>query len=164
MGRARRISSAARSADSVHRALHLPRSAYGMTISHIGLAIVLIGITGSLAWKTEYLQVMHPGDSAAIAGYQFRFIGVDDNFKGPNYAASRATFIVTKNGRYIVGELGAGTAHLHQSAAAALDRRHPHQSSSAISMSFWAIRAASGDLSSTFTTIRWCRGCSSAPS
>ena len=36
-------------ADAFHRALYLPRSAYGMTISHIGLAIVLIGIAGSLS-------------------------------------------------------------------------------------------------------------------
>jgi cytochrome c-type biogenesis protein CcmF len=87
--------------DAFHRAMHLPRSAYGMTISHMGLAIVLIGITGSVAWKTEYLQVMHPGDSAAIAGYQVKFIGVEDNLKGPNYVAARGTFIVTRNGRYV---------------------------------------------------------------
>jgi cytochrome c-type biogenesis protein CcmF len=88
-------------ADSFHRALHLPRSAYGMTISHMGVAVVLIGIAGSLAWQTEYLHVMRPGDSAAVAGYQLKFIGVEDNVQGPNYVASRATFIVMRNGRYI---------------------------------------------------------------
>ena len=88
-------------ADSAHRALHLPRSAYGMTISHMGLAVVLIGVVGSLAWQTEYLQTMHPGDSAAVAGYELKFLGVEDNIKGPNYIASRATLIVTKDGRYI---------------------------------------------------------------
>ena len=88
-------------ADSFHRALHLPRSAYGMTISHMGVAVLLIGVAGSLAWQTEYLQVMRPGASAAVAGYQLKFIGVEDNVHGPNYIASRATFIVTKNGRYV---------------------------------------------------------------
>jgi cytochrome c-type biogenesis protein CcmF len=88
-------------ADTFHRALHLPRSAYGMTISHMGLAIVLIGVAGSLAWRTEYLQVMRPGDDAVVAGYQLRFIGVEDNVQGPNYVAARATFIVTKNGRFV---------------------------------------------------------------
>ena len=72
-----------------------------MTISHMGLALVLMGVAGSLAWQTEYLQVMHPGDSAAVAGYDLKFIGVEDNVKGPNYLAARASFIVTKNGRYI---------------------------------------------------------------
>jgi len=88
-------------ADTFYRALHLPRSAYGMTISHMGMAIVLIGVAGSLAWRTEYLQVMRPGDDAVVAGYQLRFIGVEDNVQGPNYVASRATFIVTKNGRFV---------------------------------------------------------------
>jgi DsbE subfamily thiol:disulfide oxidoreductase len=88
-------------ADSFHRALHLPRSAYGMTIAHIGVAFVLIGVVGSLAWRTEYLKVMHPGDTASLAGYQVRFIGVEDNIQGPNYVAIRARFIATKDGRYI---------------------------------------------------------------
>ncbi len=88
-------------ADAFQRALQLPRSAHGMTISHMGLAVVLIGVTGSLAWQTEYIQVMRPGDTASVAGYQLRFIGVEDNLRGPNYVASRATLITTKNGRFI---------------------------------------------------------------
>jgi DsbE subfamily thiol:disulfide oxidoreductase len=72
-----------------------------MTISHIGFAIVLIGVVGSLAWRTEYLRVMRSGDSAVVAGYRIAFIGVQDNVAGPNYTASRATFIVSKNGHFI---------------------------------------------------------------
>ncbi|MDE2163420.1 MAG: heme lyase CcmF/NrfE family subunit [Alphaproteobacteria bacterium] len=87
--------------DALHRARHLPRSTYGMTISHMGLAIMLLGITGSQAWKTEYLNVMRPGDTAAIAGYTVRFIDVEDNLKGPNYVATRASFVVTRDGRYV---------------------------------------------------------------
>ncbi len=87
--------------DAFHRALHLPRAAYGMTISHLGLAVVLLGVTGSLAWRTEYLQVMHPGESAQVAGYQLKFLGTEDGIQGPNYVSTRATFIVTREGRYI---------------------------------------------------------------
>ncbi len=87
--------------DSFRRAMHLPRSAYGMTISHMGLALVLIGIVGSVAWKTEYLQVMRPGDGASVAGYRVDFMGVDETVKGPNYTAARANFIVTKKGHFV---------------------------------------------------------------
>jgi cytochrome c-type biogenesis protein CcmF len=87
--------------DVLRRAWHLPRSAYGMTIGHIGLAFVLIGVSGSLAWRTEFLEVMHPGDTASIAGYQVRFLGVEDNVNGPNYTASRANFIATRDGRLV---------------------------------------------------------------
>ena len=88
-------------ANSFHRALHLPRSTYGMTFSHMGFAIVLIGVTGSLAWQAEYLQVMHPGEIATVAGYQFNFIGVEENLKGPNYVTTRGTFIASKDGHFI---------------------------------------------------------------
>jgi cytochrome c-type biogenesis protein CcmF len=87
--------------DAWRRMVHLPRAAYGMTISHLGLAIVLIGIAGSQFWQTEFLQVMHPGDNAAVAGYQLRFLGTESNVQGPNYTATRARFIVTKAGRYV---------------------------------------------------------------
>jgi cytochrome c-type biogenesis protein CcmF len=87
--------------DSFHRALHLPRSAYGMTISHMGMAVVLLGVAGSLAWRAEYLQVMHPGESAMVAGYRIAFIGAQENVAGPNYTAERGTFIVSRNGRFV---------------------------------------------------------------
>ena len=70
-----------------------------MAIAHLGLAIVLIGISGSLAWQTEKLLVLRPGQSFSIAGYDLRLIGVDDAMRGPNYTASRATFIAETNGR-----------------------------------------------------------------
>jgi cytochrome c-type biogenesis protein CcmF len=88
-------------ADSYQRALRLPRSAYGMTIAHMGMAVLLIGIVGSVAWKTEVLRVMRPGDSVSVAGYDVAFLGADNDIRGPNYRAERANFIVTKNGHYV---------------------------------------------------------------
>jgi cytochrome c-type biogenesis protein CcmF len=88
-------------ADSFHRALHLPRSAYGMTFGHMGFAFVLIGVAGSLAWQSEFLQIMRPGDIATVSGYEFKFIGVDENLAGPNYTTTRATFIASKDGRFV---------------------------------------------------------------
>jgi DsbE subfamily thiol:disulfide oxidoreductase len=72
-----------------------------MTLAHMGVAIVLAGIIGSLAWKTESLQVMRPGDSVSVAGYDMKFKGVENNIEGPNYTTSRATFIATKNGAFV---------------------------------------------------------------
>ncbi len=88
-------------ADSLHRAWHLPRSAYGMTLGHMGLAFVLIGVAGSQAWRTEYLEVMQPGDTATVAGYQVKFLGVEENIVGPNYISARGNFIATRNGRLV---------------------------------------------------------------
>ncbi len=88
-------------AETLRRAANLPRSAHGMTLSHMGLALLLIGVTGSLAWQSEKLQTMRPGDTAAVAGYQVQFMGAEPNVNGPNYSATRGTFVVTKNGRFI---------------------------------------------------------------
>ena len=87
--------------DALHRARHLPRSAYGMTLSHAGLALVLVGVVGSQAWKSEYLGVMHPGQSTQIAGYDVKFERLDDAVPGPNYTAVRATLVVNRDGREV---------------------------------------------------------------
>ncbi|MBU6445085.1 MAG: heme lyase CcmF/NrfE family subunit [Alphaproteobacteria bacterium] len=87
-------------AESLRRAFHLPRSAYGLTLGHVGMALVLIGIAGSQAWQSEYLKVMHPGDVASLAGYQIKFEGLDA-VRGPNYVATRADFVATENGHFV---------------------------------------------------------------
>jgi len=85
--------------DALGRARHLPRAAHGMTLAHIGVAIVLIGIAGSQSWQSENLLVMRPGESTVIAGYTLHFISADDHVRGPNYTADRATFLAEKSGR-----------------------------------------------------------------
>ncbi|HUY68868.1 MAG TPA: heme lyase CcmF/NrfE family subunit [Alphaproteobacteria bacterium] len=87
--------------ESMRRARLLPRAAYGMTIAHAGMAIIIIGIAGSLAWKTEKIQVMRPGDTVAVGGYDVTLKDVKDGVRGPNYTALRATFIATRRGTYV---------------------------------------------------------------
>ena len=83
--------------DSLARARHLPRAAYGMSIAHAGLGILIAGVTASSAWQVESIQVMRPGDSVEVAGYTFNFEGVR-GIQGPNYRADRAAFLVTRDG------------------------------------------------------------------
>jgi cytochrome c-type biogenesis protein CcmF len=84
---------------SWQRARHLPRAAYGMTIAHFGVAVLVAGITAS-AWQTERVETMKPGDSIDVAGYAFRFEGAQP-VEGPNYSAQRGRFTVTRDGREI---------------------------------------------------------------
>ena len=85
-------------AESARRALNLPRAAYGMSLAHLGVALVVAGITASSAWTTESFQVMRPGDSVTVAGYDFAFRGVE-RIEGPNYLAERGRFDVSRDGR-----------------------------------------------------------------
>ena len=87
----------------LRRALSVPRSFYGMVLAHAGIAVIIVGITGSTSWKTEKIQVMHIGDSVNVAGYDVTLKSVEENVKGPNYLADRAHFEATKNGHWIAG-------------------------------------------------------------
>jgi cytochrome c-type biogenesis protein CcmF len=69
-----------------------------MTIAHIGIGVLVAGITASSAWQSEAILVMRPGDSAPLAGYEFTLGGIADH-EGPNYVARRATFEVRRDGR-----------------------------------------------------------------
>jgi cytochrome c-type biogenesis protein CcmF len=83
------------------RASGLPRSAWAMTVSHIGMGILILGVTGVATGRSEHILVMRPGDSADLAGYSVTFRGVAD-VQGPNYAAQRATFDVMRGERHVV--------------------------------------------------------------
>ena len=76
-----------------------PRSSWGMTLAHGGLALVIAGMTASSAWRVESIQSMKPGDTAMVSGFEFTLKGVR-NVKGPNYVASRANFDVTNGASF----------------------------------------------------------------
>ncbi len=83
--------------DSWRRATNMPRSAWGAAIAHAGMGVAILGMTGSLAWETEHLQIMRPGDRIEVAGYEVQFDGVQAA-RGPNYDAARGTFRVYRDG------------------------------------------------------------------
>jgi cytochrome c-type biogenesis protein CcmF len=85
---------------SLARAIGLPRQAWGMTIAHAGVAVLVTGIVATSTWRTEGLQNMRPGESVELAGYEFTLTHVK-LVEGPNYMAQRAEFAITRNGREV---------------------------------------------------------------
>ena len=81
--------------DTWRRIRHQPRSSWGMTLAHAGLALAIAGMTASSAWRVEAIQTMKPGDSVIISGFNFTLRNVQ-NIKGPNYLASRGIFDVRR--------------------------------------------------------------------
>ena len=63
-----------------------------------GLAVVIAGMSGASAWKVEKIQVMAPGETVSVGGYDYTFEGAHA-VAGPNYRAIRATFAVKRDGR-----------------------------------------------------------------
>ncbi|MEE8173095.1 MAG: heme lyase CcmF/NrfE family subunit, partial [Alphaproteobacteria bacterium] len=84
--------------DSLRRARVLPRSAWGMSLAHAGVAILIAGGVGATNWQTERVQVMQVGESTHVAGYDFTLVSLSDS-KGPNYDIRRGEFRVERDGQ-----------------------------------------------------------------
>jgi cytochrome c-type biogenesis protein CcmF len=82
------------------RAAGLPRAAYGMTLAHAGLGVLLAGIIGAALWQQEEIRLMRPGESMAIAGYTLEFRGLEET-AGPNYTSERGRFLLRRGGEEI---------------------------------------------------------------
>ncbi|MBV8889784.1 MAG: heme lyase CcmF/NrfE family subunit [Alphaproteobacteria bacterium] len=85
---------------SLRRAARLPRAAWGMTLAHAGMAVVIAGITGSTAWSVERIASVHPGQSVDLAGYTVALDGVHE-VPGADYNALRADLRLLRDGRQI---------------------------------------------------------------
>jgi cytochrome c-type biogenesis protein CcmF len=81
--------------ESLRRARTLPRAAYGMSLAHLGLAVLIAGVTASSAWKEERVLRMKAGDSTEIAGQVITLQSVDP-VVGPNYTAMQAHFVTRR--------------------------------------------------------------------
>ncbi|MBV8495859.1 MAG: heme lyase CcmF/NrfE family subunit [Gammaproteobacteria bacterium] len=83
--------------DRWRRGLSLPRAVLGMTLAHLGLALVVIALTTVQSFTVERDVALAPGDTVRVAGYEFRFEGVRP-IEGPNYDGTGATLRVTARG------------------------------------------------------------------
>ena len=75
-------------------------SAAASALAHAGLGISLMGIAAVSCWKSEASNVLAPGQSLTVAGYELRLRDVGEA-RGPNYFAKRADIDVVRNGRVI---------------------------------------------------------------
>ena len=72
----------------------------GMLLAHAGVGVFVIGITLVKSYESERDLRMAPGETAELGGYSFRFEGVRE-VSGPNYAATRGTIFVQRDGATI---------------------------------------------------------------
>jgi cytochrome c-type biogenesis protein CcmF len=73
----------------------LPRRYFAMSAAHFGIAVVAFGAIGAGAWKSETVAYVNAGQSIEVGAYQATLRSVDE-IAGPNYAAARAVFDVSK--------------------------------------------------------------------
>ncbi|HEV3239466.1 MAG TPA: heme lyase CcmF/NrfE family subunit [Casimicrobiaceae bacterium] len=75
-------------------------SYYGMLLAHLGVAVFIAGVTLVKGYETEQDVRLDVGQSVAVGGYEFKFLGVQPG-PGPNYRALTGTVEVRRDGRQL---------------------------------------------------------------
>jgi cytochrome c-type biogenesis protein CcmF len=86
--------------ESLRRLKGQPRSAFGTTLAHFGVGLMVVGIVATSAYREEKILVMKPGDTTQLAGYTLAFQGATPR-TGPNYREQVGGFDVTRGGNDI---------------------------------------------------------------
>ncbi len=76
------------------------RRRYGGFIAHLGVVLMVIGITGSSAYQQENQQTLKRGQSMSVGGYTLRYDNMR-KFNDRNREVYTATMSVFKDDRYI---------------------------------------------------------------
>ncbi len=76
----------------------LPRSYVAMSLGHLGIAIVALGVVGAGAWKSETIAYAREGDTVSVAGFDATLLNVTEA-EGPNYILQDAAFDISRNGK-----------------------------------------------------------------
>jgi len=74
---------------------------FGMIISHLGVGLLILGITGSSVWQIEKIINMKTDAEVNINKYKIVFDSIEE-VKGPNYLALRGNFLVYDKNKNII--------------------------------------------------------------
>ena len=73
-------------------------------IAHLGVGLLILGITGSSVWKYEKIDKLRVGNKIIIKEYNIVFDKINE-IKGPNYVALQGDFFVYDNKKNIITKL-----------------------------------------------------------
>ena len=76
----------------------------GMIIAHLGIGLLILGITGSSTWQKEKITKMKIGNETKIEKYNVVFEKINE-IKGPNYIALQGNFLIYDDQKKIVTKL-----------------------------------------------------------
>jgi cytochrome c-type biogenesis protein CcmF len=76
----------------------------GMIIAHLGIGLLILGITGSSIWQEEKIAKMKIGSKTKIEEYNIIFQKINE-IKGPNYVALQGVFLVYDDKKNTVTKL-----------------------------------------------------------
>tara|TARA_B100000029_G_scaffold515259_1_gene621387 strand:+ start:330 stop:2216 length:1887 start_codon:yes stop_codon:yes gene_type:complete len=77
---------------------------FGMVMAHLGIGLIIIGITASSVWQIEKITKMNVKDEVRIEKYNIGFDKINE-VKGQNYIALQGNFLVYDDKKNIIAEL-----------------------------------------------------------
>ena len=75
-----------------------------MIVAHLGVGLLILGITGSSIWQKEKITTMNIQSTTNIEKYNIVFEKVSE-IKGPNYVALRGNFLIYDKEKNIIAKL-----------------------------------------------------------
>tara|TARA_Y100000590_G_scaffold24989_1_gene28452 strand:- start:2380 stop:4263 length:1884 start_codon:yes stop_codon:yes gene_type:complete len=75
-----------------------------VTIAHLGVGLLILGITGSSVWQYEKIEKMKIGNETSVKNYTIVLEKINE-LKGPNYVALQGNFFVYDGKKKIVTKL-----------------------------------------------------------
>jgi cytochrome c-type biogenesis protein CcmF len=101
LGMLRDLANRVRNAASFGRGIaRLTPSYWGMLLAHTGFAMAVVGVVVTTQYTIERDLKMSPGDTEALAGYEFKLLSVS-SARGPNYIADEARVEVTLDSKLV---------------------------------------------------------------
>ncbi|MDP1737106.1 MAG: heme lyase CcmF/NrfE family subunit [Caulobacter sp.] len=78
----------------------LPRGAWGMTLAHAGMGVMVLGACFETSWKVEAAEALPVGGQLRLGAYELTLKDVG-TIDGTNYLAERGQVTVTRGGRTV---------------------------------------------------------------
>ena len=75
-----------------------------MIIAHLGIGLLILGITGSSIWQEEKITKMKISSETKIEKYNIVFEKINE-IKGPNYVALQGNFLIYDEKKNIIAKL-----------------------------------------------------------
>lgn len=77
---------------------HQTLSRWGMNLGHLGLIIVIVGITMTSHYSDEQDRLVRVGETVEVQEYGFKLLALED-IQGSNYRGTKGTIQVYQNGK-----------------------------------------------------------------
>ncbi|MHA1559948.1 MAG: heme lyase CcmF/NrfE family subunit [Alphaproteobacteria bacterium] len=85
---------------SFRRLVGMPRSAFGMTLAHMGVGLTVLGLVVASTWQVEEIVEMRIGETVSVADFDVTLDGMLRS-ETDNYSADQFRFTVSRGGEVV---------------------------------------------------------------